>query len=131
MIKKSFEYLDSGMLSKLFTTLIRPTLEYSNAIWGPLFTLDQRKVEKVQRRATRLLPSLHDKSYTERLSILSLPSLLYRRQRGDLIFYTKFLTTTSALTLLIYTPTPLLLPGDTSLNCSSNIQDCYADLIIL
>ena len=120
------------MLSKLFTTLVRPILEYGNAIWGPLFTLDQRKVEKVQRQATRLLQSLHDKSYTERLSILSLPSLLYRRQRGDLIFlYQKFLTTTSALTLLIYIPTPLLLPGDTSLNCSSNIQDCYADLIIL
>ena len=128
MIKKSFEYLDSGMLSKLFTTLVRPILEYSNAIWGSLFTLDQRKVEKVQRRATHLLPSLHDKSYTERLSLLSLPSLLYRYQKGDL----KFLTTTSALILLIYTPTPLLLPpGGTSLSCSSTIQDCYADLITL
>ena len=91
MIKKSFEYLDSSMLSKLFTTLVRPILEYGNAIWGPLFTLDQRKVEKVQRQATRLLPSLHDKSYTERLSILSLPSLLYRHQRGDLIFLYKIL----------------------------------------
>ena len=91
MIKKSFEYLDSSMLSKLFTTVVRPILEYGNAIWGPLFTLDQRKVEKVQRRATHLLPSLHDKSYNERLSILSLPSLLYRRQRGDLIFLYKIL----------------------------------------
>jgi len=58
-------------------------------------------VYKVQRRATRLLPSLHDKSYTERLSLLSLPSLSYRRQRGDLIFYTKFLIML-ALALLIY-----------------------------
>ena len=35
--------------------------------------------------------------------------------------------TTSALTLLIYTPTPLLLllPGGTSLNCLSKIQDYY------
>jgi len=52
MIKKSFEYPDSDMLSKLFTTLVGPILEYSNAIWGPLFILDQRKVEKVQHRAT-------------------------------------------------------------------------------
>ena len=79
------------MLSKFFTTLVRPILEYRNAICGPLFTLDQRKVEKVQRQATHLLPSLHGKSYTERLSILSLPSLLYRRQRGDLIFLYKIL----------------------------------------
>ena len=59
MIKKSFEYLDSDMLSKLFTTLVRPILEYGNAIWRPLFTLDQSKVEKVQHRATHLLPSSH------------------------------------------------------------------------
>ena len=43
MIKKSFEYLDSSMLFKLFTTLVRPILEYGNAIRGPLFTLDQKK----------------------------------------------------------------------------------------
>ena len=47
MIKKSFEYLDSDMLSKLFTTLVRPILEHSNAIWGSLFILDQRKAEGV------------------------------------------------------------------------------------
>ena len=88
MIKNSFEYLDLDMLSKLFTTLVQ---QYGNATWGPLFTLDQRKAEKVQRRATHLLPSLHDKSYTERLSILSLPSLLYRHQKGDLIFLYKIL----------------------------------------
>ena len=34
MIKKSFDYLDSGMLSKLFTTLVRPILEYRNSIWA-------------------------------------------------------------------------------------------------
>ena len=70
------------MLSKLFTTLVRPILEYGNASWGPLFTLDQRKVEKVQRQATRLLPSLHDKFYTERLSILSLQARTQEFQKG-------------------------------------------------
>ena len=48
-------------------------------------------MEKVQRRATCLLPHLHDKSYTERLTLLSLPSLQYRRLRGDLIFLYKVL----------------------------------------
>jgi len=46
MVKKSFEHLNSRMVSKLFTTLITPILEYSNSIWGPHFILDQRKVEK-------------------------------------------------------------------------------------
>jgi len=55
LIRKSFDHLDSEMLqlTKLFTAFFRPTLEYSNAVWGPFFVLDQRKVEKVQRRATR------------------------------------------------------------------------------
>ena len=35
MVKRSFEHLNSCMISKLFTILIRPTLEYSNPIWGP------------------------------------------------------------------------------------------------
>ena len=91
IIIKSFEHLDSIMLAHLFTTLVRPILEYSNAIWGPHYTLDMRKIEKVQRRATRFLPHLRDKSYTERLSFLSLPSLQYRRLRGDLIFLYKIL----------------------------------------
>ena len=34
LIKKSFDYLDSDMLTKLFTAFVRPTLEYSNAVWG-------------------------------------------------------------------------------------------------
>ena len=44
------------MLVKLFVSIVRPTLEYSNSVWGPPFILDQRKIEKVQRRATCLLP---------------------------------------------------------------------------
>ena len=86
LIKKSFDYLDPIMLTQLFSTLVHPILEYNNAIWGPHYTLDQRKIEKVQRRATCLLPQLQDKSYSERLILLSLPSLQHRRLRGDLIF---------------------------------------------
>jgi len=73
------------MLTRLFTTFVRPTLEYSNAVWGPFFTLDQRKVEKVQRRATQLLPSLRDKPYEERLETLQLPSLAHRCHRGNIM----------------------------------------------
>jgi len=58
LIRRSFDHLDSSMLVKLFVTMVRPTLEYCNSIWGPSFILDQRKIEKVQHRATRLLPFL-------------------------------------------------------------------------
>ena len=56
LIRKYFDYLNPDMLVKLFITVVRPTLEYCNSVWGPLFILDQRKIEKVQHRATlRLL----------------------------------------------------------------------------
>ena len=91
LIKKSFEYLNSNMLIQLFSTLIRPILEYNNVIRGPHYSLDKRKVEKVLWRATHLLPNLHNKSYAERLTLISLPSLQYRRLRGNLIFLYKVL----------------------------------------
>ena len=50
--------------------------------------LGQRKIEKVQVRATRLLSPITDRPYGERLLILQLPSLAYRCLRGD---YIKFL----------------------------------------
>ena len=79
------------MLTKLFVIIIRPTLEYCNSICGPSFILDQRKIEKVQCRATKLLPAISDKPYEERLSILQLPSLTYRCHRGDMILLHKVL----------------------------------------
>ena len=129
MIKKSFEYLDPGILTKLFTTLVRPILEYNNPIWGPHFMLDQRRVEKIQRRATRLLPHLQDKSYSERLSALSLPSLSYRRHRGDLILLYKIITILILISQ-IYSLILLVLPGATSSNYLNLTQGYYADPII-
>ena len=50
-----------------------------------------RKLEAVQRRATKLIPSFYNMSYSERLHKLNLPSLLYRRTRMDLIMTYKIL----------------------------------------
>ena len=65
LIRRSFDHVDSNMLSKLFTSMVRPTLEYYNSIWGPSFILDQRKIERVQSRATKFLPHIKDKPYEE------------------------------------------------------------------
>ena len=85
IIRRSFELLDIQTLPLLFKTLVRPHLEYGNIIWGPFNKEDQRLVERVQRRATRLVPDVRHLPYQERLCKLQLPSLLYRRRRGDVI----------------------------------------------
>ena len=85
MIKRSFMLLDGVTLPLLFKTLVRPHLEYGNLVWGPFNRADQRLVERVQRRATRLVESIRHKPYEERLHRLDLPSLYYRRRRGDMI----------------------------------------------
>ena len=68
LIKRSFN-LNVNMFLRLYTTLVRPILEYANIVWGPTFVIDQRSVEKVQQRATKMLPELHNLSYTERLTV--------------------------------------------------------------
>ena len=73
------------MLQTLYKTIVRPHLEYANCIWNPLHNKDIQMVENVQRRATKILPQLFEKSYEERLRVLGLLTLAYRRLRGDLI----------------------------------------------
>ena len=51
-----------------------------------------KAIERVQKRATRMIPTLKDRRYTERLKALDLPSLEYRRKRGDMIMYYKIMT---------------------------------------
>ena len=92
LIKRSFASLDSNILPLLYKALVRPHLEYGNLIWGPHFKGDQIKLEKIQRRATKLVPGIKDLTYEERMRALRLPSLAYRRKRGDMLQTYKILT---------------------------------------
>lgn len=91
LVRRSFEYLDATMVRQLYTALVRPHLEYGNSVWSPQYKKDVLLLENVQRRATRLVPQFKDIEYEERLQRLNLPSLTYRRLRGDLIEVYKYL----------------------------------------
>ena len=61
-------------------------------VWGPFYKEDMKKIERVQRRATKLIPEIHNRPYQERLRYLKLPSLAYRRRRGDMIYLYKIMS---------------------------------------
>ena len=82
---RSFEHMDQDTFKKLFTALVRPHVEYANAVWSPSKKKDIDAVENVQRRATKMVPVLNKESYGERLKKLKLLTLSYRRIRGDMI----------------------------------------------
>jgi hypothetical protein len=85
LIRRSFEYMNIATFKQLFTAIVRPHLEYANAIWNPHQMKQINAVENVQRRATKMVPGLSDLSYEQRLRSLQLPTLAYRRYRGDMI----------------------------------------------
>ena len=63
-------------------------------------------IERVQTRATRLISTLRDLSYTERLKKLDLPTLKYRRFRCDLIQVCKIINQIDDLKVdTFFTPT--------------------------
>ena len=85
VIRRTFKYLDKHAFLCLYKSMVRPHLEYATSVWSPRLVGQKRTIEKVQRRATKLLPGLQDMSYRDRLLSLGLPTLEYRRLRADLI----------------------------------------------
>ena len=85
LIKRFFAVFDHKTVPKLFKAMVRPHLEYGNVVRGPHFKLDQQAIERVEKRATKLIRNIKDLPYSERLKDLNLPSLSYRRRRGDML----------------------------------------------
>ena len=85
IVKRNFKNLKPKHMTTIYKTMVRSKLEYANCIWYPKFEGDKDCLERVQRRATKLITHLKDKTYCERLKELNLPTLDYRRRRGDLI----------------------------------------------
>ena len=92
LIRRSFVHMDEDMFKKLFKALVHPHLEYANTIWNPTKIKDITAIENVQQRATKYIPTLKNLTYEERLKKLNLPTLQFRRLRGDLIETYKLLT---------------------------------------
>ena len=84
-IRLAFHYMDKEMMRKLITTMIRPRLEYAGVVWSPHKKKHIKKLERLQRMATRMVPELEGMTYEERIKAMDLPTLEQRREGGDLI----------------------------------------------
>ena len=85
LIIRSIEYKCIDNMVPLFKSIVRPILETSEAVWNPYMRKFIDMVESVQRHFTKYVIGMRDLSYEERMKSLKLPSLEFRRFRGDMI----------------------------------------------
>ena len=85
MIYRTITCKNQSNIMNLYKTLIRPILDYGAAVWCPHQKTDIIKIEKIQRRATKMIRKLRNLPYEERLRRCNLTSLETRRRRYDLI----------------------------------------------
>ena len=85
LLNRPFSDISVDSFTCLYKSIVRPILEYGNLVWGPYYKTDIQKLEKIQRKTTRMIKSIRNLDYEERLKVLNLPSLHYRRYRGDMI----------------------------------------------
>ena len=90
-IARTFEYRSKDIILPLYKSLVRPHLEYAVQCWSPHYVKDITVLERVQRRATKLIPAIRNLPYSTRLQRLHLHSLELRRIRGQLIEVFKIL----------------------------------------
>ena len=74
-----------SIMVPLFKSMIRPIIEYGNPVWSPYLKQDINAIENIQKNFTKSIHGMKKKSYHERLMLLRLPSLEFRRLRGDMI----------------------------------------------
>lgn len=85
IIKRNFKNFTQSAGIMLYKSLVRSHLEYAVQVWSPYRKGDIDALEKVQMRATKLICKNKNLSYEERLRLLNLPTLKFRRHRGDMI----------------------------------------------
>ena len=91
VIRRNFKHVDKDTFVVLYKSMVRSQLEYANSVWSPHHVGLIETLEKVQKRATKMVYACKGMAYSDRLRYLKLPTLVYRRHRGDMIEVYKIL----------------------------------------
>ena len=65
LIKQTFSDISVDSFTCLYKSIVCPILEYGNLVWGPYYKTDIQKLEKIQRKATRMFKSIRNLDYKE------------------------------------------------------------------
>ena len=104
-IALNFRYKNKELILRLYKSLVPTNLEYAVQFWSPQSRRHIEKIEKIQRRATKMIPEIWNHSYHQRIQDFDLIILVQRILRGQLIEVFKYLnpsTTASARGLFDY-----------------------------
>jgi hypothetical protein len=66
LIKRTIKSRSKEVIVRLYKALVRPKLEYCVQAWSPFMRKDINNLERVQRRATRMITECRGQSYESR-----------------------------------------------------------------
>ena len=85
LIRRTTTYKEKQLIVPLYKAIVRKHLEYCIQAWRPYRKKDIDRLERIQRRATKMIPELRYLSYESHLLQCGLTTLETRRLRGDQI----------------------------------------------
>ena len=62
LIDKHFRHIETKPFMNLYKTLARPRVEYCMTVAQPVYKKDKENIERVQRRATKLVLGMENKA---------------------------------------------------------------------
>ena len=90
MIKRNITSRSAEGMMTLYKTLVRPVLDYCIPVWRPYTKKDIAKLEKVQKRFTKMIEGFKKRTYEDRMKRLGL-TIEHRHYRADMIQVYKIL----------------------------------------